>query len=687
MSGKRLTITIDERVSTFEPSEAPIRIGRDTASEVVIEREGISRHHAQIDYADDAWSFRDMNSTQGSFVDGERVTTTAVGDAIQITLARGDHAVRLGLRTDAIVDDLDRTVAASPDATAVVGGAARPGGVLAPGAAAGATQVTGETIVVECAGTSYTFAPGRKYVIGRDAGVDVPTQNPNVSRRHAVLEHRNGWQLDDLGSSGGTFLDGRKTKTTPVTGTMAFLLGDVDAGERVVVKASGTRQVTAAQKFSRLGSGGKVGLLAGVLAVAAIGIGLVAWLATRDSGKPDLDELTRGVVRIQANEQVTGGGTGSGTIVDKERGLILTNAHVAGWGEGEGLALQYGYSTLWLQDIEDIIVSVSPGIDRAAEPRFRAKLVAVDGYLDLAIIQLTETLTGRVVDDADLAELTEIELGSVEDLSTGDDMFVMGFPGLAANSAVTLTDGSLSAFLTDQRAADNRGWVQMDADIRGGNSGGLMADSKGRLIAVPSRSASQRGVREGETVVSQSRAVDYAIPLIESARNGTPYQSPYITKLVDEEVPDAFFGDFVEGEVGVRFDCSDQFVEAPETGTQFLAIQVDYDGFVPDRHQDVMVQLVRQPVSQEIQQAYADAGVQLQIDGNDDVAQPRLVGVVTTDWETKWPRADGCFTVTMEVEQALLQLVDYELNVHVGGNYQILHTETFTPTVTEQQAG
>ena len=128
MSGKRLTITIDDKSWTFEPSDAPIRIGRDTASEVAIEREGISRHHAQIEYVNDGWSFRDMDSTQGSFVDGERVTTTGIGDAAQITLARGQHAVRIGLGTDAIVNDLDRTVAASPDATAVVSEAARPGG-------------------------------------------------------------------------------------------------------------------------------------------------------------------------------------------------------------------------------------------------------------------------------------------------------------------------------------------------------------------------------------------------------------------------------------------------------------------------------------------------------------------------------------------------------------------------------
>jgi pSer/pThr/pTyr-binding forkhead associated (FHA) protein/S1-C subfamily serine protease len=679
MSAQRLSITVDQRTWTFEPADSPVRIGRDTASDVAIEREGISRHHAQIECAGDTWTFRDMNSTQGSYIDGERVTTSAIGGAVQFTLSRGQHAVRVGVDIDPIIDDLDRTVAASPDATAVVGQAARPGGVLAPGAAAGATQVTGETIVVECAGSSYTFSPGRKYVIGRDAGVDVPSPNPNVSRRHAVLEYRDGWHLDDLDSSGGTFLDGRRTKTTGVAGTMAFLLGDLDAGERVVVKASGTREITTAQRFSRLGSGGKVGMLAGGLALAAIVIGLVAWLATRGSGKPDFDELTRGVVSISVTDNAIGGAGGSGTIVDKELGLILTNAHVAGWGAGEGLALNYGYNEMWFSDIDDIVIAVSPGADRSAEPKFRAKLVAVDGYLDLAVVQLTETLTGKIVEPVDLEELTEIELGSVRELATGDDIFVLGFPGVANNSAVTLTDGSLSGFVTDQRVGDNRAWVQMDVQIRGGNSGGMMADEEGRLIAVPSQSTGLQQLRPGEASISQSRAVDFALPLIEAARNGTPYVSPYITALTGEEdVPGVFYGNLIEREEGITYECSDAFIDNPSVGSSFLAMQVDYVNFTPDRHQDVWVAVERQAITPEVQQAYADAGVPLP----DKPEEPAYEGFVMTQWEAKVPRADGCLTATIPLQTPLLELVDYKITVHVGGNLKILFEKTFTPSVT-----
>ena len=48
-------------------------------------------------------------------------------------------------------------------------------------------------------------------VIGRDEGVDVLIDNPSVSRRHAEIRlGDNGWVVEDLGSSNGTFIRGTK---------------------------------------------------------------------------------------------------------------------------------------------------------------------------------------------------------------------------------------------------------------------------------------------------------------------------------------------------------------------------------------------------------------------------------------------------------------------------------------------
>jgi len=48
-------------------------------------------------------------------------------------------------------------------------------------------------------------------IIGREDGADVLIDNPSVSRRHAEIRlGDNGWEVEDLGSSNGTFIRGTK---------------------------------------------------------------------------------------------------------------------------------------------------------------------------------------------------------------------------------------------------------------------------------------------------------------------------------------------------------------------------------------------------------------------------------------------------------------------------------------------
>jgi len=59
-------------------------------------------------------------------------------------------------------------------------------------------------------------------VVGRDDGADVLIDNPSVSRRHAEIRLGDeGWVVEDLGSSNGTFLKGQK-----IAGAQSIGLGD-----------------------------------------------------------------------------------------------------------------------------------------------------------------------------------------------------------------------------------------------------------------------------------------------------------------------------------------------------------------------------------------------------------------------------------------------------------------------------
>ncbi|MCW8138242.1 MAG: FHA domain-containing protein [Planctomycetota bacterium] len=57
-------------------------------------------------------------------------------------------------------------------------------------------------------GKVFTVQPGRRSVIGRDAGCEVPIPSDRVSRRHCQLEPGpGGYVLEDLGSSNGTLVN------------------------------------------------------------------------------------------------------------------------------------------------------------------------------------------------------------------------------------------------------------------------------------------------------------------------------------------------------------------------------------------------------------------------------------------------------------------------------------------------
>ena len=59
-------------------------------------------------------------------------------------------------------------------------------------------------------------------VVGRDEGADVLIYNPSVSRRHAEIRlGDSGWEVEDLGSSNGTFLLGQR-----IEGAQSIGLGD-----------------------------------------------------------------------------------------------------------------------------------------------------------------------------------------------------------------------------------------------------------------------------------------------------------------------------------------------------------------------------------------------------------------------------------------------------------------------------
>ena len=74
---------------------APVCIGRSSRVDVVFADDSVSGRHATLDRRDGAWSIADHDSTNGSYVDGERFRGTRAQFGVDIYNLLNNDAVTL----------------------------------------------------------------------------------------------------------------------------------------------------------------------------------------------------------------------------------------------------------------------------------------------------------------------------------------------------------------------------------------------------------------------------------------------------------------------------------------------------------------------------------------------------------------------------------------------------------------
>ena len=135
---------------------------------------------------------------------------------------------------------------------------------------------------------------------------------------------------------------------------------------------------------------------------------------------------------------------GSGFIID-EKGIVVTNNHV-------------------IQDAEDIIVRVN------GDQEFKAKVIGADPLSDIAVLQLETKEKFKPVD-----------FGDSDNARIGDWVIAIGNPfGLGG----TVTSGIISARNRSIGLSRYEDYIQTDASINSGNSGGPLFDMNGDVIGI-----------------------------------------------------------------------------------------------------------------------------------------------------------------------------------------------------------
>jgi serine protease DegQ len=136
--------------------------------------------------------------------------------------------------------------------------------------------------------------------------------------------------------------------------------------------------------------------------------------------------------------------SGSGAIIDAREGIVVTNNHVVEGGRK------------FTVDMTDGRI-------------FDAVLIGTDKATDLAVLKIEAT------------GLSQIEVVNSDSLRTGDLAFAVGYPlGLDQ----TLTMGVISGMGRSGMGDRIEDYIQTDAAVNSGNSGGPLLDSRGRLIGI-----------------------------------------------------------------------------------------------------------------------------------------------------------------------------------------------------------
>lgn len=184
--------------------DAPrIVIGRGDSCEVRLPDPSVSHRHASIRQRGTDYVVIDEGSSNGTFVGPVRLSPHAPhglrsGDLIRV------GRIWLEVRVEQVPVTHGQTLATREIALALVASALSADGQVS-GARIRVTKgpdAKRELILTEM---------DRAYIVGRGAGVDMPIQDDDLSRRHVEVARRGlNLVLRDLGSKNGTLLDGRR---------------------------------------------------------------------------------------------------------------------------------------------------------------------------------------------------------------------------------------------------------------------------------------------------------------------------------------------------------------------------------------------------------------------------------------------------------------------------------------------
>jgi pSer/pThr/pTyr-binding forkhead associated (FHA) protein len=274
-------------VRRLEVERGEITIGRDTDRGLVLPSPAVSRKHARLVFDGPQPYILDEGSANGVRINGVRISSpTAIAPGAQVEVA------------DFRLDISPSQASAPTELPGLIGGPV-PGGAALP--LAGTPGAPNPVDSVRLLGHGGAFdgrvfdIPPGEISLGRALENGLVLDDPSLSRRHARLRILGGGRLEveDLASSNGTYVNGRKIGRATVGPGDTLRFGDV------VFRVQGEHD-----EYSATMPGASLGrrwlLVGGIGTTAILLVGVVLWILLRrpaTAPPPDaLEQLTQQAV-------------------------------------------------------------------------------------------------------------------------------------------------------------------------------------------------------------------------------------------------------------------------------------------------------------------------------------------------------------------------------------------------------
>ena len=249
---------------------------------------------------------------------------------------------------------------------------------------------------------------------------------------------------------------------------------------------------------------------------------------------------------------------GSGFIIGSD-GAILTNAHV-------------------VDNAKKILVKLSD------KREFEGKLLGKDPKTDIAIIKIDTK-----------ENLPKVQLGDSDRLQVGEWVMAIGNPFGLDN---TVTSGIVSAKGRHIGAGPYDDFIQTDASVNPGNSGGPLVNERGEVVGINIAIVSQTGANTGIAFATPINLVKEVLPELESSGR---VKRGWAGLAIQEVTPDiaAMFG--LKKPEGALVASVVKDGPAEQGGIKVGDIVTEYDGHEVKSANEFPLMVARTPVDKKVQ--------------------------------------------------------------------------------------